>query len=210
MSNAQERIAVIQGRIEALLTVLDATNLSDTDSREARVFQLLLQAAEYTAMADDIRASGPVLAHLLVGEEIETALGERTSLLGISLGHDGCALIALPPLPIGHNDGACISPDPSAMFPGTDASRPQPKDQPADRKSDATQPPARRTIDGAKRQTQQLFQPTSSNPEEALQELTNELFTRAERLLDQAQKLKSGQWTTEHTPLFTCSTADYR
>jgi len=210
MSKAQERIAEMQKRIAALLSGLDASASSQTGERDAKVIQLLLSAAEYTAMADDISESGPELGHLLAGEAVEMASGERTILLGISLGNDACGLIALPPLHIGHNEGACISPDPSTMFPGQDANRPQPKEQGAEKKNDAKPTPAAGTTDGASRQAQQLFQPSSSDPDEALEELSSELLMRAERLLEQAEKLEWQEPATQPAVMLTCSTADYR
>jgi hypothetical protein len=208
MSKAKERVVYVEQRIAALLNELGDPALSSTPDSDCEALVLLLQAGELIAVADDLLESQSEIGELLAGASIalpETAACQnevRVSLLGIGLGLDTCSLIALPPAHIDNHRGGCISPDPAEAIAGQD--KPKSTTQNPDNSASSTSPTidakSNDTTDGDGPQAQPLVQLASATPTEALEELSNQLLDRADRLIDKAHDIKSQTPVTNSTP----------
>jgi hypothetical protein len=223
MSKAKERIVYVEERIASLLTGLGDPALPSTPDSDCDTLILLLQAAELTAVADDLLESEPEIGQLLSGASIalprtDDGLDEvrSVSLLGISFGLDACGLIALPPAHFENHRGGCISPDPAEAIAGKDKTKPTTKnsDDSAPSTAPTVETKSNDTVGGDKPEAQQFVQLTSADPDEAIEELVNELLDRADRLIDQAKGLQSqpalSASTPDAAPVLNCSTADHR
>jgi hypothetical protein len=212
MSNAKERIASIDQRMEALLSGLDASAGSSTHERDLEVVRLLVSAAEHAALAEEIDGDH-ILGQMLVGGTIEIPFdeGSEESVLGevTLLGLSQLTFVVLPAQYPGEHRGACISPDPSALFPEKDAARPQPPSPEPGKKADSQVAAPSGTTGGDKQQEQNVFHLRSSDPDAALEEVTIELLTRAERLIDQAEQVKAQPPAAQSAPELKCSAGGF-
>lgn len=207
----QQELAKFQERLNIVLTNLAISDSSPTLERDLYILSLLMNAADYAALACDLSMTSSYLAQeentfLLAPASTDGAV-EGLVLVGIAVQNTDSSADSkefgkpeqlLPPLQKEakrRHHGGCISPDPSELFPEEDEQcEPQAKDKQEadnDEESQAAQEMLSEQGTNKFQAVTEHFVPSSSSPSKGAEEVAHELLGRAEQLLTRAEQLRT-------------------